>query len=82
MVSPWYQAVMTDTKALATSATMHIFSSCELSLPASVLFSSNLCYFIYLTTTTTTTTTTSILFTHKSIIFKNAVIDFKWVLTT
>ena len=79
MVSPWYQAVMTDTKALATSATMHIFSSCELSLPTSVLFSSNLCYFIYLTTTTTTTT--SILFTHKSI-FKNAVIDFKWVLTT
>ena len=32
--------------------------------------------------TTTTTTTTSILFTHKCIIFKNAVIDFKWVLTT
>ena len=30
----------------------------------------------------TTTTTTSILFTHKCIIFKNAVIDFKWVLTT
>ena len=29
-----------------------------------------------------TTTTTGILFTHKSIIFKNAVIDFKWVLTT
>ena len=28
------------------------------------------------------TTTTSILFTHKSIIFKSAVIDFKWVLTT
>ena len=26
--------------------------------------------------------TTSILFTHKCIIFKNAVIDFKWVLTT
>ena len=28
------------------------------------------------------TTTTIILFTHKSIIFKSAVIDFKWVLTT
>ena len=48
MVSPWYQAVMTDTKALATSATIHIFSSCELSLPTRVFFSSNLCYFIYL----------------------------------
>ena len=36
----------------------------------------------YTTTTTTTTTKTSILFTHKCIIFKNAVIDFKWVLTT
>ena len=38
---------MADTKALATSATTHIFSSCKLTIPTSIIFSSNLCYFLY-----------------------------------
>ena len=30
--------VVADTKALATSATTHIFSSCKLTIPTSIIF--------------------------------------------
>ena len=34
----YFNVVVADTKALATSATTHIFSSCKLTIPTSIIF--------------------------------------------